>query len=79
MVFHDAFKFKLETPNSSYLYYNYYGIHTIVNNHIAIETVTLAEIRDRLKGMGVTIQATNIKMLQQMYIDAVEAAPEGGS
>ena len=29
--------------------------------------------------MGVTTQATNIKMLQQMYIDAVEAAPEGGS
>lgn len=41
--------------------------------------MTPAEIRDRLKGMGVTTQATNIKMLQQRYIDAVEAAPEGGS
>ena len=38
--------------------------------------MTPAEISDTLKGMGVTTQARNIKMLQQMYIDAVEAAPK---
>ena len=44
------------------------------NNHIAIENMTPAEFRDRLKGMGVTTRVRNIKKLQQMCINAMEAA-----
>ena len=41
---------------------------------VAIENMTPAEFRDRLKGMGVTTRVRNIKKLQQMCINAMEAA-----
>lgn len=41
------------------------------NDHIDIENMTPADIRNRLKEMGVTTRARNLKKLQQMLKDAM--------